>query len=187
MPGVLVGHAFRVYLFAALIGRRRSLDFSDELLFVAAAFHHLGLTGRFSGSSRRFELDSADAAIDFLSPYRLSDTQAQGVWNAIALHTTFGLGGFESPLVELLQAGVGTDLMALHFDEIAAGDRAAVVRAYPREPAFKSLIINALADGIAWRPASTFGNVTADILERRDPDFCRVNFCGLILGCRWEQ
>lgn len=187
MPDVLIGHAFRVFLFATLIGRRRSLDFSEELLFVAAAFHHQGLTRRYGASSRRFEVDSADAAIDFLARYGLSQTQMQGVWTAIALHTTFGLSGFESPLVELLHAGVGTDLMALHFDEIAEDDRAAVVRAYPRERAFKSLIIDALADGITWRPATTFGNVNADILERRDPDFCRVNFCGLILGCGWNE
>ncbi len=187
MPDVLVRHAFRVFLFASLIGRHRMLGFSDELLFVAAAFHHHGLAPRFKGSSRRFELDSADAVLELLEHHGVPQPDVRNVWNAIALHTTYGLAGFESPLVALLHAGIETDLMALHFDEMSDADRTAVVRAYPRGRAFKSLVIEALADGMTWRPATTFGTVNADVLDRCNPDFRRVNFCGLILGSEWDE
>lgn len=187
MPDVLLGHAFRVFLFASLIGRSRKVEYPKELLFVAATFHHHGLAPRFEGSNRRFELDSADAACEFLTSHGTSESELSDVWHAIVLHSTFGLDGIDSPLVSLLRAGVETDLMALHFDEMSNSDRAAVVRAYPRESAFKVLVINALADGMVWRPQTTFGNVNADLLERCDPDFHRVNFCGLILGSQWDD
>ncbi|WP_250516496.1 phosphohydrolase [Caballeronia sp. INDeC2] len=187
MPDVLLGHAFRVFLFASLIGRYRKADYSAELLFVAATFHHHGLAPCFGRSNRRFELDSADAACKFLQLHGISGPELRNVWYAIVLHSTFGLDSVDSSLVSLLRAGVETDLMALHFDEISNVDRAAVVRAYPREPAFKSQVINALADGMVWRPETTFGNVNADVLERCNPDFSRINFCGLILGSQWDD
>jgi hypothetical protein len=187
MPDVLIRHAFRVFLFASLIGRWRMLTFSEPLLFVAAVFHHHGLAPRYRDSRRRFELDGADAALELLGRHGVADTEARKVWDAIALHTTFGLGGFAAPLVELLHAGIETDLMARHFDEIPCADRADVVRAYPRGRAFKSLVIEALADGMSWRSATTFGTVNADVLDRCNPDFCRVNYCGLILGSEWDD
>ncbi|MDR7008878.1 HD domain-containing protein [Paraburkholderia strydomiana] len=187
MPQMLVRHALRAFLFSSLIGRNRSLDFSLELLFVGAVFHHYGLAPRYNQSGRRFELDGADAAADFLSSNGVTKQEARSVRDAIALHTTFGLDGFESPLVDLLHAGVATDLIALYYDEIGENDRRAVLQAYPRERAFKFRIIEALADGMKQRPRTTFGNVNADVLDRCDPDFYRLNFCGLILGSQWDD
>lgn len=187
MRTVLIRHALRSYFFASLIGRNRMVDFSAELLFIAAVFHHHGLAPCFAGSNRRFELDSADAAVAFLACHGIAKQETRSVRDAIALHTTFGLDGFESPLIGLLHAGVTADLMALNLNEIPESDRCAVIEAYPREYAFKSLIIEALADGMMWRPESTFGTVNADVLERCDADYRRTNFCGLILGSRWDD
>ena len=41
---LLFNHSMRVYLFAAEQGRQQKLRFDPELLYVAAAFHDLGLT-----------------------------------------------------------------------------------------------------------------------------------------------
>jgi threonine synthase len=40
---LLINHSIRVYLFAAQQGRQQELRFDTELLYVAAAFHDLGL------------------------------------------------------------------------------------------------------------------------------------------------
>jgi HD superfamily phosphohydrolase YqeK len=40
---LLFNHSVRVYLFGAEQGRQRKLRFDPELLYVAAAFHDLGL------------------------------------------------------------------------------------------------------------------------------------------------
>jgi hypothetical protein len=57
----------------------------------------------------------------------------------------------------------------------------------PRGPAFEELILEVLGEGMAQRPATTFGNIGADVLERWDPNFHRINFCGQVLGSKWKD
>jgi HD superfamily phosphodiesterase len=85
---LLFDHSMRVYLFAAEQGREQKLRFEPELLYVAAIFHDLGLTKEFSSRTGRFEVDSANAARQFLTAHSVSEEQVQTVWEAIALHTT---------------------------------------------------------------------------------------------------
>src|SRR6478735_11491670 len=83
---LLFNHSMRVYLFAAEQGRQRKLRFDPELLYVAAAFHDLGLIKKFSSQNERFEVDSANAARQFLNAHNIAEDQVQTVWEAIALH-----------------------------------------------------------------------------------------------------
>ena len=64
---LLFNHSVRVYLFAAEQGRQRKLRFDAELLYIAAAFHDLGLTRKFSNENNRFEVDGDNAARQFLA------------------------------------------------------------------------------------------------------------------------
>ena len=66
---LLYNHSVRVYLFAAEQGRQQGLRFDAELLYVAAAFHDLGLTKKFSSQTERFEVDGANAARQFLTAH----------------------------------------------------------------------------------------------------------------------
>src|SRR3954466_6421782 len=88
---LLIHHSMRVYLFAVEQGRQRKLRFDPELLYVAAAFHDLGLVQKFSSQDERFEVDGANAARQFLSAHDIPEDQVQTVWEAIALHTTPGI------------------------------------------------------------------------------------------------
>src|SRR5689334_15383791 len=63
---LLFNHSTRVYLFGALTGKRRALKFDSELLYVGAMFHDMGLSDKYRTSQNRFEVDSANAARDFL-------------------------------------------------------------------------------------------------------------------------
>jgi HD superfamily phosphodiesterase len=106
---LIFNHSVRVYLFAAEQGRRQKLRFDAELLYIAAAFHDLGLSRKFSSENERFEVDGANAARQFLSAHSVPEEQVRTVWEAIALHTTPGIGtvnagvserylpGFKSP------------------------------------------------------------------------------------------
>src|SRR3569832_2052450 len=62
---LLFNHSMRVYLFAAEQGHQRKLRFDPELLYIAAAFHDLGLIKKFSSPDERFEVDGANAARQF--------------------------------------------------------------------------------------------------------------------------
>jgi len=186
-PDILYRHSSRVFLFAALIGVRRQLVFNAELLYVAALFHDMGLTTLYRDSQLRFEVDSANAVRDFLGGYGIPDDDVADVWNAIALHTTFGICSHMSALTGLVAAGIEMDLLGMHFDEVGRVERNAVLVEYPRGTGFKEKIIDVFAQAMASRPATTFGTVNADVLERCDPNYRRLNFCGLILGSDWKE
>ncbi|WP_067541964.1 HD domain-containing protein [Nocardia crassostreae] len=172
-------HSRRVFLFGALQGRRRGLEFDPELLYVGAMFHDLGLTEKFRTDDQRFEIDGADEARRFLLAHGISETAADTVWTAIALHTTPEIPTRMAPEIALVTAGVEYDVLGIGFDDLSAEVRAAVVAAHPR-PDFKRSILAAFTDGIAHRPATTFGNVKADVLERFSPGYVRPNFVDVI-------
>src|ERR1051325_8021591 len=88
---LLINHSMRVYLFAAEQGRQQRLRFDPELLYVAAAFHDLGLLKKFSSANERFEVDGAIAVRQFLISHTALVDQVQTAWEAIALHTTPGV------------------------------------------------------------------------------------------------
>src|SRR6201992_3845439 len=91
---LLFNHSRRVFLFGALQGRRRGLNPDLELLYAGAMFHDLGLTERHGSSTLRFEVDSANAARDFLLERGVDKSDADKVWLGIALHTTPGIPEF---------------------------------------------------------------------------------------------
>jgi hypothetical protein len=83
-------------------------------------------------------------------------------------------------------AGVEADVLGLGLDRISVAERAAIVAAHPR-PDFKNRILHAFTEGIKHRPASTFGNVKADVLDRFVPGFERTNFVDVILDSSWPE
>lgn len=182
---LLFNHSVRVYLFAAEQGRQRKLRFDAELLYIAAAFHDLGLTKTFSSENERFEVDGANAARDFLKSYGISQADIDTVWTAIALHTTPGIPQHMHPIVALVTAGVEMDVLGIDYHGFGDADREAVVHAHPRTPHFKEDIIQTFYDGIKHKPETTFGNVKADVLADKEPHFHRGNFCSVIRNSAW--
>jgi HD superfamily phosphodiesterase len=177
-------HSRRVFLFGSLNGKE--LKYDPELLYVGAMFHDLGLTERYRDSQQRFELDGADAAADFLRGHGIGDAETQLVWTGIALHTTPEIPAHMAPEIALVTAGVEADVLGLGLDRISADERAAIVAAHPR-PDFKNRILHAFTEGIKHRPATTFGNVKADVLDRFVPGFERTDFVDVILGSAWPE
>ncbi|MGF6857021.1 phosphohydrolase [Paraburkholderia sp. CI3] len=180
-------HALRTFLFGALTGYRENLAFDADLLYVGAMFHNAGLNAKYQDSPYRFEVDSANAAREFLRQYAVADQRIDEVWVAIALHTTPGIPEHLSPLIAMVSAGVQMDIRGARYDEFTAQQRDEIVQAYPRESGFKKKLIEAYARGMEHRPATTFGTVNADVLDRWDPNYRRLNFCGLVLGCDWSN
>ena len=183
---LLFHHSSRVYYFGALAGKRRGLGFDPELLYVGAMFHDMGLTRRYSSATERFEVDGANAAREFLRSHHISQQDIDVVWTAIALHTTPGIPQHMHPVVALVTAGVEMDVLGLTYSEYTVAEREAVVRAYPRTEHFKEDIIQAFYDGIKGKPQTTFGNVKADVLADKDPNFRRTNFCSVIRESSWD-
>jgi hypothetical protein len=183
---LLFNHSRRVFLFGALQGHRRGLQPDLELLYAGAMFHDLGLTQRYRTSTLRFEVDSANAAREFLMQHGVDKADADKVWLAIALHTTPGVPEFLGPEIALVTAGVETDVLGIGRDDLSAEALAAVTAAHPR-PDFKQRVLAAFNDGMKHRPHSTFGTVNADVLAHFDPAFVRDDFVDIILNSSWPE
>jgi hypothetical protein len=186
-PDLLFHHSTRVYLFGALTGQRKGLKYDRELLYVGAMFHDIGLTDAYRDSPLRFEVDSANAARDFLRSYGIPEASVETVWDAIALHTTPGVPEHKKAEVALVTAGVEMDVLGFAYDQFTPEQREAVIAAHPRGAGFKKNIIDAFYKGMKHRPDSTFGTMNDDVLAFKDPSFQRTDFCKVILASDWES
>jgi hypothetical protein len=183
---LLYDHSRRVFLWGSLQGQKLGLDYDAELLYVGALFHDLGLVEGHRSKDERFEIDSANAARRFLEGHGLPEEQVMTVWEAIALHTTPEVPRYKQPEVWLVTLGVEYDVLGLHFDDLSAAQRDAVVAAHPRT-AFKEGIIAAFSAGMRDKPDTTFGTMIADILEETVPTFVRPTFANYIRYSRFES
>jgi hypothetical protein len=178
---LLFNHSTRVYLFAAEQGRQQRLRFDPELLYVAAAFHDLGLSKKFASPTERFEVDGANAVRQFLTAHNVPEEQVYTAWEAIALHTTPGVTQYMRPEVALLHSGVGLDVLGTGFDQFPAEVREAIVARYPRKN-FKQDFLQAYFGGFAHKPGTTYGTFNADIVEHFMPGYKFPNAVDLMAG-----
>jgi hypothetical protein len=182
---LLFQHSMRVYYWAALAGRRKGLDFDPDLLFVAAMYHDYGLTAGYGESHRRYEVDGADAARDFLLRHGVPEAESQRVWLAISLHTTNGVSSHLDPIASLLAEAANMDLVGAGFNDFTPVERYAVEAAHPREPHFADDFMQALYNSLKHRPETTQGTGLADVMVYMDPKFPLRNFSKLMLHSPW--
>jgi hypothetical protein len=129
---LLFNHSVRVFVFGAMKGVRQNLKFDYELLYVSALFHDLGLVDAYHTDTKRFEVDGADAAREFLRSHGIPEPKADLVWEAIALHTTPGIPQYMRPEIALTNAGVLVDVVGIGYDEYTPEQRDQVIAAFPR-------------------------------------------------------
>lgn len=179
-------HSNRVYLFGVIKGLQDQVSFDPELLYLSALFHDLGLTSAYSSPDKRFEVDGANAAREFLSTYNLDNEKIQLVWDSIALHTTIGIAEYKENNVSLLYHGVGMDVMGDNFDQYSEEICKMIVTRFPRKN-FKHDIIKAFYEGFKHKPETTFGNIKADVISHFNPHYQHKNFCSCILNSKWNS
>lgn len=183
---LLFHHSSRVYYWAVLAGQARQLNVDHELLYIGCMFHDMGLTHEHCSCDKRFEVDGANTAREFMQQYGISGQDIDKVWTAIALHTTPGIPEFMDPVIALVTAGVEMDVLGINYQAYEEDVRHAVVNTHPRTATFKEDIIQAFYDGIKNKPQTTFGNVKADVIADKEPEFIRGNFCSIIRQSRWQ-
>src|SRR4051794_27644907 len=171
---MLFNHSVRVFVFGAMKGARQNLKFDSELLYVAALFHDLGLVDAYHTDTKRFEVDGADAAREFLQSQGISKAQTDLVWEAIALHTTPGIPQYMRPEIALTQAGVLVDVVAIGYDEYTPEQRDQIIAAFPRGD-FKTDFIQVQTCSALKKPLTTFGTLNFDFIECHNPTFQKPN------------
>ncbi|TDC13428.1 HD domain-containing protein [Streptomyces sp. 8K308] len=158
-PTYLVNHSIRSYFYAVrlagLAGLSKS-DYDDEILFLAAVLHDVGLTEVANGT-QRFEVDGADAAAEFVMRHGLPKAAAEVVWDAVAFHTTAGIPHRKRPEIAYTHFGTFADIFEFGAEELHDIFRddvflAAVHDRYPRLDV-RTCLTRAVADQIRARPA----------------------------------
>jgi hypothetical protein len=182
----LYNHSIRSFLFASLNAQRNTIKHDTELLYISAVFHDLGLRPHYSSPDKRFEVDSADAARDFLKSHGFSIQALQLVWDAVALHTTPGIAEHKEAEVALLNYGVAMDVVGRGYEYVPEKLREEIIRQFPRTD-FKKRIIPTFFDGIKHKPDTTYGSINADICAYMIPNFQRKDFCEAILHSPWSE
>ena len=182
----LYNHSLRTYIFASLNGRQKKIKYDPELLYICSVFHDLGLSPHYSSDDKRFEVDGANAARDFLKSHGFAQQTLQLLWDAIALHTTPGIVEYKEAEAVLLNAGVALDVVGRGYEQLKDNIRQEIIHRFPRTD-FKKTIIPTFYEGFKHKPHTTFGNMNADICTCMIPDFKSPNFCDAIINSPWSE
>jgi hypothetical protein len=182
----LYNHSLRAFLFASFYGNQKQVHYDAELLYVSAVFHDLGLTQHYSSPDKRFEVDGANAARDFLKGHGLSPQTLQLVWDAVALHTAPGIAEYKEAEVALLNYGVALDVVGRGYEQLPETHREEIIRQFPRS-GFKQKIIPTFFEGFKHKPHTTYGSINADICAYMIPNYQRKDFCQAILHSPWKE
>jgi hypothetical protein len=111
---------------------------------------------------------------------RAEQRDIEDVWTAIALHTTPGIPEHTRPTIALVAAGVEVDVLGIayhHAQATRACARASSARGELQGKHHRSLRARHHQEAL-----TVFGNVKADVLALKDPNYKRVNLCSIIFG-----
>ncbi|WP_275291885.1 HD domain-containing protein [Amycolatopsis sp. La24] len=184
-------HSIRSYLFARLLADRLGLsagsDYSDDLLFTACAMHDLGVAAD-SPNRQRFEVEGADRAAEFLVGRGVSASDADQVWQAIALHTSSGIANRRGTLCLLVREGVALDFggpMGNEYVEAVSDEQADAVHAvYPRLNMVGSLVDAIVAQAAKDPRNAPRYSIPGELLRERE-EFGRTRMEHSFRSSRW--
>src|ERR1700751_2839501 len=165
-------HSVRSYLFGELLaaheGLRAGTDYDSEALFLGCVLHDLGV-GTAAAGKERFEIEGADLAAALLTEHGCRRAVVDGVWDAIALHTSAGIADRRGALCHLVRSGVGMDFgrnAEFIDEEIAATIHARYPRLSMERTLMDAIVVQAQRSPEA-APPYTFPN---QVLRERQTD-----------------
>jgi hypothetical protein len=176
-PPFLFNHVMRTFAFGRAAGALQRAKYDEEMFFLGAMLHDLGLVEQFIREDR-FEIDGADAAADFLSRQGYCDKKIAVIWDAIALHTTLGISQRKQPEIALVQLGAGIDVGAVPRSLLTPESMEIILSEFPRL-GFKKAMLEAMGAVVRRKPMTGAVNLMGEIGRKQEhlpiPDF--VDIC----------
>ena len=151
-PTVVFNHVMRTYYFGRLLHQTKRMD--DELVFISAVLHDIGLTP-YAAGPRRFEVEGADAARRFMDQRGAPSDRSWFVWDTIAMHTS-DLNDYRQPEAQAVEAGIHADMGGKGIDTINRSAIDEVLAAFPRDNFKKDLFALLLKEAKAKPHVLTF-------------------------------
>ncbi len=162
----LFHHSLRSYLFGAAYAQDRGLDFDEELLYVSALLHDLGLTAPFDSHTLPFEEAGGHAARLLTAglgwPMERRDRAAE----VIVLHMRDDVPAEQDVESHLLQIGTTADVSGGGLDAFAPEFTAELMRALPRA-GFGAVFLDLVRDQGTRKPdCAAAGLVRGGVADR---------------------
>jgi hypothetical protein len=179
-------HVLRTFVFGGLAARAERIGFDEELFFLGAALHDLGLTERFGAPAGRFEVVGADAAEKFLLGKGVAAERSAVVWEAIALHTSNGIALRRAPEVALVHIGASIDVMGLGLEKLPPTAVAQTIEALPRDN-FKKVFVDALLARVQKDPPSVALTWMSEAARRHVHGFECPDFIDLVSAANFSE
>jgi hypothetical protein len=168
-PLFLFNHCIRTFWFADAIAAN-GFHFDRELVYVAAILHDLGVLERYD-QERRFEVDGAQAARNFLLERACPSDKADLVWDAIVLHTSLDFARYwKAPEVALVCLGAHADVIGLGLAQLDPGFVRELIEEFPRLN-FPNEWLQILIEQVKKKPALACGGYLGHVGREHVPGF----------------
>ena len=162
----MLNHCHRSYLWGAAHGRQLGLPVDDELLYVAAMLHDLGLVKEFDSVTVPFEEAGGHVAWVFAAGAGWPVARRTRVAEVIVRHMWDSVDPQLDAEGYLLEVGTGLDISGRDPGRWSATFRAEVLAAFPRGT-LQDEFVACFRDQASRKPASlAAGLVRAGIAER---------------------
>lgn len=161
-PPVLIGHCERTWMLGAALLGRRWADCDQEVVYVAAALHDLGLLTDEPLSAAGFQDVGAGACADLVRSQTGDGPRAELARAAVALHLELSSADDPRPEVAAVHLGAAADVLGARLDQLPADALDAVLDAWPRT-GFAGWLSTAMEREAERRPASTAGRYVREL------------------------
>ncbi|MBL7495750.1 HD domain-containing protein [Frankia sp. CNm7] len=128
----LLNHSIRSYLWGARYAAAHGIAFDDELYYVAALLHDLGLTEPFDSNKLPFEEAGGQLAWVFGVAAGWPAQRAARALEIIVLHMRDDVTPADDPESHLLQVATSWDVSGRRPEEFPPDTRAQILTRYPR-------------------------------------------------------
>jgi hypothetical protein len=149
----LLNHCVRSYLWGAKYAAAHSITFDDELYYVSAMLHDIGLTDSFDSHTLPFEEAGGDLAWVFGVAAGWSADRAARALEIIVLHMRDDVAQTVDPESHLLQVATSWDVVGRRPEEFSPEVRAEILGGYPRQ-GFGQEFIACFEDQAQRKPGS---------------------------------
>jgi len=174
-PPHLFLHSLRSFVFGELFANAKGIKHDSEVVYVSAVLHDIGLTPEHATPHQRFEVDGANLERDLVTKHAKPDDDGYIAWEAVAMHSLYGYARFMKPEVNVLSAGVVTDVGAAFAPQLERSAIEQVLRAFPRR-GFNDAFVSILADYAKRKPDTVGGTFIEGVAIRTLPDYKPGNF-----------
>jgi hypothetical protein len=159
----LLNHCVRSYLWGSMYASAHGIAFDDELLYVSAMLHDIGLTDAFDSHRVAFEEAGGHLAWVFGVAANWPADRAARAEDIIVLHMRADVAPTADPESHILQVATSWEIVGRRPEEFPTEARAEILARYPR-PGFGSEFLACFQDQGTRKPGSAAaGSIAKDL------------------------